>query len=112
MDGQIIAGIGNIYANEILFHAGINPNKTVGSLTEEEWQQVINHLRKTLLHAISCGGSTISDFSNANGSPGYFQMTFKVYGRTGAPCSSCGTPIKKEVLGGRATFFCCKCQKL
>jgi len=111
MDSQIIAGIGNIYANETLFTAAINPTTPAGSLTKNEWQLLIKQLQATLLHAISCGGSTISDFADANGAPGYFQINFKVYGKAGTPCPACGTLIEKIKLSGRATFFCPACQK-
>lgn len=110
MDSKIIAGIGNIYANETLFSAKIDPNRPAGSLTSTEWQVIVKQLQTTLLHAISCGGATISDFVNADGTSGYFQMNFKVYGKTGTPCPVCGMLIEKIKLSGRATFFCPVCQ--
>lgn len=110
MDGSIIAGIGNIYANETLFSLGMHPSRAAGSLSGEDWHRLIDTLRATLLHAIACGGSTISDFVNADGTSGYFQMNFKVYGKTGQPCPVCHTPIEKVKLGGRASFYCPRCQ--
>lgn len=110
MDSQIVAGIGNIYANEILFGAGIRPSRAVKSLTKKEWRKIVKQIRTTLLDAISCGGSTISDFVNADGASGYFQINFRVYGKGGTPCPVCNGLIKKETLGGRATFFCPTCQ--
>lgn len=111
MDGKIIAGIGNIYANEALFKAQLNPDRPISSLIKTEWQRLIVGLRTTLTHAISCGGSTISDFANANGTSGYFQINFSVYGRQGTPCPLCQTFIEKKKLGGRATYFCPVCQR-
>lgn len=110
MDSQIIVGIGNIYANEILFHAGVNPNRPVNSLTKKQWDTVATQIKATLEHAISCGGSTIRDYINGNGEPGYFQMNFTVYGKVDDPCEVCSTPIEKSKIGGRATFFCPTCQ--
>ncbi len=110
MDSHIIAGIGNIYANEALFKATINPQCPAQQLSKKDWQKLIKELQATLLHAISCGGSTISDFVNASGTSGYFQVNFKVYGKEGMPCPICDTLIKKTYLSGRATFFCPVCQ--
>ncbi len=110
MDSQIIAGIGNIYANECLFEAGIDPGKAVNQLSRTQWETLTGQIKSTLQHAISCGGSTISDFVDASGESGYFQMNFKVYGKAGDPCTNCLTPIEKKTMGGRATFFCPECQ--
>jgi formamidopyrimidine-DNA glycosylase len=111
MDMQIIAGFGNIYANECLFSIGINPSRPAGSLSIQDWQRLLPELRALLNHAIDCGGSTISDFLNASGERGYFQVHFKVYGKKGEPCPQCKTPIEKIQLGGRASYFCPACQK-
>ena len=111
MDMSIIAGIGNIYAYECLFTTGIYPARPSGSLTMHDWQRLLPELRTILHHAIDCGGSTISDYMNASGRPGYFQVHFKVYGKNGAPCQECGTPIEKVRLGGRASYFCPACQE-
>jgi len=110
MDAQIIAGIGNIYANEILFAARIHPQTPVCRITEGEWQKIISATRRILKQAIKAGGSTISDFLGASGNPGYFQVNFRVYRRAAEKCRSCGTDIIKTVLGGRATYFCPGCQ--
>ncbi|MBU1140591.1 MAG: bifunctional DNA-formamidopyrimidine glycosylase/DNA-(apurinic or apyrimidinic site) lyase [Proteobacteria bacterium] len=110
MDSHIVAGIGNIYANEALYRAQIHPQQPASSLSAKEWKRLLIVLRKTLRQAIGCGGSTISDFVNASGEGGYFQMNFLIYGKTGEPCSRCHTPIKKMQLGGRASFFCPCCQ--
>ena len=111
MNGSIIAGVGNIYANESLFAAGIHPAKPAGKLTGKQWQLLITKIREILLWAIDCGGSTISDFLNASGQKGYFQANFRVYGRNGYPCLLCSSLLEKTVIGGRASFYCPKCQK-
>ncbi|MBA3008174.1 MAG: bifunctional DNA-formamidopyrimidine glycosylase/DNA-(apurinic or apyrimidinic site) lyase [Proteobacteria bacterium] len=111
MDSKVVAGIGNIYANEALFAAGIHPCREVCTLQEDDWQLLIQLIRQILIQAIACGGSTISDFINASGESGYFQMNFKVYGRKGQPCHQCGSPIEKTQISGRASYFCPSCQK-
>lgn len=111
MDSHIIAGIGNIYANEALFRAGIHPARPASTLTEKQWRRLLTIIRKTLKHAIQCGGSTISDFINASGEGGYFQMNFQVYGKANEQCINCRQQIEKTVIGGRASFFCPSCQK-
>lgn len=111
MDNRVIVGVGNIYANESLFTAKIDPNRAAKSLTKAEWKRLNTTIISTLKWAIECGGSTISDFINASGESGYFQANFKVYGKDGTECSICETPIQKTKIGGRATFYCNKCQK-
>ena len=110
MDTRIIAGVGNIYANESLFRSGIHPARPVGDLDLHDWQLLVSNLRSILQHAIDCGGSTISDYLNAGGTQGYFQVHFRVYDRAGEPCPKCRTPIERIKIGGRASFFCPKCQ--
>ncbi len=112
MDSRMVAGIGNIYANEILFAAGINPHTPVHMIKKDAWRNVVASCRTVLARAIEAGGSTISDFLDADGEPGYFQLQFQVYGRAGAGCRQCGQEVKKTVLGGRATYFCPVCQPL
>lgn len=111
MTSGVVVGIGNIYANESLFAAGIRPQRSVAKITMKEWQTLVECIRKTLRFAIECGGSTISDFRSADQQSGYFQMNFQVYGKAGEPCSRCGRNIEKEVLGGRSSYFCRSCQK-
>lgn len=110
MDSHILVGIGNIYANESLFRAGIHPERPASTLSPKEWKSLLRIIRKTLKHAIECGGSTISDFVDASGKGGYFQMNFLIYGKSGEACSQCGKTILKESIGGRASFFCPICQ--
>ena len=111
MDSRRISGIGNIYANETLFAAGIHPLCPADTLSTEQWQAVAICAVRILKQAIKAGGSTISDFLGASGQPGYFQLQLAVYGKKGKACPRCGEDIEKEVIGGRATFFCKKCQK-
>ena len=111
MTNRTVAGIGNIYANESLFAAHIRPSRKIKSISLKNWDRLASEIRKVLKHAISCGGSTISDFVNASQERGYFQMNFKVYGRAGEDCLTCSTAIKKQVIGGRASYYCPECQK-
>lgn len=111
MDGRIVAGIGNIYANESLFAAGIRPTRPVGTIGRRRWQRLVDRIREILDQAIACGGSTISDFFGTTGEGGYFQVHFSVYGRAGQPCPRCQSPIQTLRLGGRSTFFCRRCQR-
>ncbi|WP_028585969.1 bifunctional DNA-formamidopyrimidine glycosylase/DNA-(apurinic or apyrimidinic site) lyase [Desulfogranum mediterraneum] len=112
MNSRLIAGVGNIYANETLFKAGIHPESPARGLNQQQWQAIITHCRTTLEQAIAAGGTTISDFLGASGRAGYFQLQLSVYGKKDAPCPSCRTPISKKNLAGRATFFCSHCQPL
>ena len=111
MDSRMVAGIGNIYANEILFYSGIHPATPIGSLTLSMWKAVVAKTTQVLIRAIESGGSTISDFVNSSGQKGYFQLELMVYGRAGERCKICSTEIGKLVIGGRSTFFCPSCQR-
>ena len=111
MDAKVVVGIGNIYANEILFAAGIKPARPVGEMGKPSWGRVVRASRQVLEQAIACGGTTISDYVNSSGEAGYFQCELKVYGREGEECRSCGGRVVRVVLSGRATFYCPICQK-
>lgn len=111
MDAHRIVGVGNIYANEALFHAGIHPLTEAGKLSRPRCRRLAQAVRETLQSAIAAGGSTLRDFVNGHGEPGYFQQTYYVYGRAGEPCRTCGSPIKKLRQNNRATYFCPACQK-
>lgn len=111
MDQSVIAGIGNIYADESLFQAGIHPERETCSLREPEVEALLAALQGVLRASISQCGSSIRDYRDANGNVGSFQNSFQVYGRGGEPCVKCGAPLKKTRLGGRATVFCENCQK-
>jgi formamidopyrimidine-DNA glycosylase len=111
MDAKVVVGIGNIYANEILFTAGIKPNRAVGTLGRKAWDRIVEASRQVLEKAIACGGTTISDYVNSSGEAGYFQCELKVYGRGGEGCQKCGSEIARLVLSGRASFYCPRCQR-
>jgi formamidopyrimidine-DNA glycosylase len=110
MDSRVVAGIGNIYANEILFAAGLHPLTPANRVRRAQWQTIVTASRRILRAAIRAGGSTIADFLGASGHPGYFQLQFAVYKRQGQKCRKCGQAIVKTVAGGRATYFCPSCQ--
>ena len=111
MTNSVAAGIGNIYANESLFAAGIRPTKPAGKISRRKWDCLVREIQTVLSNAISCGGSTISDFIGASGEQGYFQVNFRVYGKKGDTCSVCSTALKAVKIGGRASFFCPRCQR-
>ena len=111
MNGDIIAGIGNIYASEALFDAKIKPNKLSKNLTRKNCEELSSSIKKVLKLSLKKGGSSISDYVNVDGNKGYFQNNFKVYGRAGKPCYTCNYIISKITLGQRSSFFCKKCQK-
>lgn len=111
MDGRVVVGIGNIYANEILFAASIRPTRGAGTLGKKAWDQLVRASRQVLERAIACGGTTISDYVNSSGEAGYFQCELKVYGRDGEACPRCSSTIVRQVLAGRATFYCPTCQR-
>jgi len=110
LDARIVAGVGNIYANEALFSAGIRPTRAAGRLNAIECKKLAQAIRATLKRAIRVGGTTLRDYHASDGEPGHFQLTLKVYGRTGDPCRVCQTPIRLARLGQRSAFFCGKCQ--
>jgi len=111
MDSHIVVGIGNIYANEALFLAGINPRRGAGRIGRLRYHRLAKAIRDTLSRAIAAGGTTLRDFSNANGDPGYFQQTLNVYGRQGEDCPGCGKNIVRLVLHNRSLFYCTRCQR-
>ena len=110
LNQSLLAGVGNIYADESLFHAGIRPRRSAGRLTREELQRLRLVLKKILRHAIRLGGSSVSDYVDANGVRGFFQLEHRVYLRTGEPCRKCGTAIRRILIAGRGTHYCPKCQ--
>jgi len=111
LDSRIVAGVGNIYANEALFTARVRPTRPAGRLTHDESKRLAAAIRATLRRAIRSGGSTLRDYHAADGEAGYFQLTLRVYGRKGEPCRVCRTPIRLARLGQRSAFFCPKCQR-
>jgi formamidopyrimidine-DNA glycosylase len=111
LDARILAGIGNIYACEILWAARLHPATPVGRLTLMDWDRVLAETRRVLKHAIRKGGTTVSDYLNSKGESGLFQLELLAYGRAGEPCR-CGHPIQRLVQAGRSSFFCPVCQPL
>jgi formamidopyrimidine-DNA glycosylase len=111
MNGRIVTGVGNIYASEALFHAGIAPGRSAGRVSAARFDRLAEAVRRTLARAIDAGGSTLRDFASAEGRPGYFQHRHAVYQREGKPCRVCKTPIRALRQGQRSTFYCPQCQK-
>lgn len=111
MENEIVVGVGNIYANESLFDAGISPLRQACSLKKEEIEKLISSIKKIIQAAIKSGGSSISDYVDSNGNSGHFQKGFKVYGRSGEKCLQCKNPIQRIVQSGRSSFLCNQCQK-
>ena len=111
MDNHVVVGVGNIYANEALFRAGIRPTTPAHRLSLPRLARLIDAVRRTLEDAIAKGGSTLRDYVDSGGEPGYFQLDYAVYGREGLPCRVCGTAIKSVRQGGRATSYCPRCQR-
>jgi formamidopyrimidine-DNA glycosylase len=113
MDQKFVSGLGNIYANEILFFSGVNPEKKIQHLSDFEIKNIIKFTKKILSKAVDLGGSSIKDFSSSSGKKGLYQQYFNVYGKKGANCKKkkCNGIIKKIILANRASFYCPKCQK-
>ena len=111
LNQTLVAGVGNIYADESLFHAGIRPRRAAGRLTGAELERLRLALRDVLEHAIRLGGSSVSDYVDAEGMKGFFQLEHCVYQRTGEPCRRCGSPIRRVVVAGRSTHYCANCQR-
>ncbi|MFZ1431232.1 MAG: bifunctional DNA-formamidopyrimidine glycosylase/DNA-(apurinic or apyrimidinic site) lyase [Geminicoccaceae bacterium] len=110
MDQRLVVGVGNIYASESLFRARLSPTRTAGSLGPRQAQRLATAVRTVLLAAIDAGGSSLRDYVQSNGELGNFQRAFRVYDRAGDPCTVCHDPVQRIVQGGRATFWCSRCQ--
>lgn len=111
MNSQIVVGVGNIYASEALFRAGVRPRRAAGRLKESELDALAKSVKQVLREAIRSGGTTLRDYVNADGMPGYFRQKLFVYERADEPCRVCKTPIRHLVQGQRSTYFCASCQK-
>jgi formamidopyrimidine-DNA glycosylase len=111
MDNRVVVGVGNIYANESLFRAGIHPMRAANRISARRLRRLRESVRETLAEAIAKGGSTLRDYVDSDGTPGSFQLHYSVYGREGLPCRACGTTIRSIRLGGRATSYCPRCQR-
>lgn len=111
MDQRIVVGVGNIYAAEALFAAGISPLRAAGQISRERYRGLTDAVQRILTHAIACGGTTLRDFISPDGAPGYFEQELSAYGRGGEPCPNCGRRLKQTSLGQRATVWCGHCQR-
>jgi len=111
LNQKLLRGVGNIYADESLFRAGVRPRRRAGKLTQVELQRLHEAIRQVLHEAIAAGGSSVSDYVDDAGEEGFFQLQHRVYGREGEPCLVCKTPIKRVVIGGRSSHYCAECQK-
>ncbi len=110
MDSHRVVGVGNIYANEALFMAGLRPTVPAGEISRKRYQVLVTSIKEVLTAAIAQGGTTLKDFVDGSGKPGYFQQQLNVYGRAGEPCHVCGKVIEHIKLGQRATYYCPRCQ--
>lgn len=111
MNQKTVVGVGNIYASEALFKAGIHPERVAGRVSRERLSKLVKTSKQTLRAAIKKGGTTLQDFTSPDGSQGYFSIKLKVYGKEGKPCPKCKNPIKAKVIGQRNSFYCTRCQK-
>ncbi len=110
MDSHVVVGVGNIYANEALFMAGIPPQTEAGNLTAERYERLVSCIKQVISHAITVGGTTLRDFVGGDGKPGYFQQSLLVYGRAGQPCKQCGTQLVEIRQTQRSSVYCPLCQ--
>lgn len=111
MDQKIVVGVGNIYAAEALFAAGVSPLRAAGKVSRERYEVIAAEIRRILAYAIRRGGTTLRDFLSPDGAPGYFEQELSAYGRGGEPCPRCGRPLKQAMLAQRATVWCGHCQR-
>ena len=112
MAGDVVVGVGNIYASEVLFMAGIRPTTRADSLSRPRADRLHAAIREVLARAVERGGTTLRDYSNALGETGHFQLEAAVYGRAGQPCVRCATPLRQIRQGQRSTYFCPRCQRI
>jgi formamidopyrimidine-DNA glycosylase len=111
MDASVVVGVGNIYASESLYEAGIHPARAAGRISRARYDLLAERIKAVLQRAIDSGGSTLRDFLRSDGTPGYFQLTLGVYGRTGEPCRTCAAPVRQRTIGQRSSFYCSRCQR-
>ncbi len=111
MDAKVVVGVGNIYASEALFRAGVDPRKPACQVSQAAYAKIVAAVRSVLAESIAAGGTTIRDFADTDGNPGYFFQALQVYGRSDQPCVTCHEPIRQLRLGQRATYFCPHCQR-
>jgi len=111
LDGRVVAGVGNIYANEAAWRSGIRPDRACGRISKDRYLSLAGEIQRVLQIAVDKGGTTLRDFVDPEGQPGYFQHTFEVYGQEGEECSRCGGEITRDVVSQRSIFFCRGCQR-
>lgn len=111
MNSEVVVGVGNIYANESLFRAGIDPRRPAGKVSKQRYERLVSDIKSVLDYAITRGGTTLRDFLSSDGKPGYFAQELSVYGRGGEPCKNCAKPLKEIRMGQRTTVFCTGCQR-
>lgn len=111
MDGKVVVGVGNIYASEALFRAGVRPTAPAGRIGAARLARLVAAIKEVLAEAIAAGGTTLQDFRGADGKPGAFRAHLRMYGRAGQPCPVCGRAIRRQVVAGRATYWCARCQR-
>jgi formamidopyrimidine-DNA glycosylase len=111
LNQKLLRGVGNIYADESLFRAGIRPPRRASTISRAQFTRLLAAIKEVLTEAIASGGSSISDYVNSDGEEGFFQLQHRVYGREGEPCLLCKTPIKRIVIAGRSSHYCARCQK-
>lgn len=111
MDGKVVVGVGNIYANEALFLSGVHPRRAAGRLSLARYQRLAENIKQVLTSAIDLGGTTLRDFVGGDGKPGYFAQQLYVYGRAGQPCKACGAALREIRLGQRSSVYCVTCQR-
>lgn len=111
MDSKVVVGVGNIYANEALFLAGIHPKRAAGKISLKRYRQLVACIKQVLERAIEVGGTTLRDFTDSKGEPGYFKQSLQAYGRGGLPCTVCQLALKEIRLGQRSTVYCSHCQR-
>jgi formamidopyrimidine-DNA glycosylase len=111
LNQKLLRGVGNIYADESLFRTGIRPRRRASTIRRDQFSKLLASVKEVLKEAIALGGSSISDYVDADGEEGFFQLQHRVYGREGEPCLVCKTPIKRIVIAGRSSHYCPNCQK-
>jgi len=111
MDSRIVVGVGNIYANEALYMAGISPKREAGKISRQRYERLITAIKDVIANAINVGGTTLRDFVGSDGKPGYFKQSLQVYGRAGQPCQKCQTPLTEIRIAQRSTVYCRNCQR-
>jgi formamidopyrimidine-DNA glycosylase len=111
MDARVVVGVGNIYASESLFRAGVHPTRSVARISAARWDRIADSVVAVLRQAIDQGGTTLNDFADGEGRSGYFQVSLAAYDREGEPCLACGGPVRRLVQAGRSTYYCSRCQR-